>query len=53
MYSSTENHCLQFSLMCVARLARRVTKGFMGRFISENIFDVVKHLFTFHYLVGS
>lgn len=49
----TGNHCLQFSFMCVPRLVRRLTKGFMGRFISENIFDVVKHLFTFHYLLGS
>ena len=49
----TGNHCLQFSFMCVARLVWGLTKDFMGRFISENIFDVVKHLFTFHYLLGS
>ena len=50
---STGTHCFQFSLMCEARLVRSPTKGSMERLMSERLFDVVKNIFTFHYLVGS
>ena len=51
--TATGTHCFQFSLMCEARLVRSPTKGSMGRLMSERLFDVVKNIFTFHYLVGS
>ena len=50
---STGPHCFQFSLICEARLVRRPTKGSMERLMSEKFLDVVKNIFTFHYLLGS